>query len=397
MSFQLKTLLKHDEFLVVDIWTFRVKALVCDIQKWEIRVRWSADIRQNRRHIISGLFADLKGISDTIRKAVTLAGERAGIVPSAVFVCVNSHSFVSEPLSMNYIRSEPSKPLSMEEIDTIMMGIESRAFDRAKTKFSLRSGIDESEMKLLASTIVSISVDGRALNNPIGFTGSQVRSQVLNVFMPNAEYLEYKTLFRDLNLEVLSYIPTPLVLPKLLWDNTVMGMCACIDVWFSKTSIVCEHRGEILWFETFRFWSEDLERAISEENPAMNHLERERFLQDPEKLYRLYPSAVDNFYSLFFEYLHVACIEIIGKPFIKQVMISWGFVNPDFLKRLSVFFREMNHGVEAEIIPCIPFGDSLKSNLYTPAFAVASAAKEVLLFQTNPLTRLLRSIVYRYE
>jgi hypothetical protein len=104
----------------------------------------------------------------------------------------------------------------MEEIDTIMMGIESRAFDRAKTKFSLRSGIDESEMKLLASTIVSISVDGRALNNPIGFTGSQVRSQVLNVFMPNAEYLEYKTLFRDLNLEVLSYIPTPLVLPKLL-------------------------------------------------------------------------------------------------------------------------------------------------------------------------------------
>ena len=85
---------------------------------------------------------------------------------------------------MNYVRENPESSITMEEIDNIVKKVEYTSLDRVKGKIRERTGIIESEMKLVTTSIISIMVDGKKLGNPIGFTGKNIKLGVINIFVP---------------------------------------------------------------------------------------------------------------------------------------------------------------------------------------------------------------------
>ncbi len=85
---------------------------------------------------------------------------------------------------MNYIRENPEELITMDEIDHIVKKVEHTSLDRVKGRIRERTGIIESEMKLVTTSLISITVDGKKLGNPIGFTGKNIRLGIINIFVP---------------------------------------------------------------------------------------------------------------------------------------------------------------------------------------------------------------------
>lgn len=117
--------------------------------------------------------------------------------------------------SINYVRKHKESTIQMQEIDEMIEDIELRSMDKVRHKTANRLGIIDAEMKLITTSLTGIYVDGQRVSNPVGFTGKNVKMNIINVFAPLSKYILIKNIIRDLNLNLISVVPLPICLPKL--------------------------------------------------------------------------------------------------------------------------------------------------------------------------------------
>jgi cell division ATPase FtsA len=142
-----------------------------------------------------------------------------------------SRSFVSDLIVTQYSREDSATILNMQEIDQMIKRIEKASYERARTKSQKQFGIMSDDLKLISSSIVSIQIDGRNVSSPIGFSGSRVRLTVLNVFVPSGEFNIMRSIVSRLGKQIISLIPEPLILPKLIEETEAISDNTClIDV-----------------------------------------------------------------------------------------------------------------------------------------------------------------------
>lgn len=72
-------------------------------------------------------------------------------------------------MASQYIRDDDELPLNMEEIDMMIAKIEKASLARAKEKAKSEYGIIHDDIRLVSSTLTSITIDGKQVANPIGF------------------------------------------------------------------------------------------------------------------------------------------------------------------------------------------------------------------------------------
>lgn len=171
---------------------------------------------------------------------------------------------------MNYIRENPENPITMDEIDHIVKKVEHTSLDRVKGKIRERTGIIESEMKLVTTSVISIVVDGKRLGNPIGFIGKNIKLGVINVFIPHSYVTMIQNIGRGLSRNIISLIPSIVTLPKLIEqkDENFDFNC-CIDLGASKTTVIVLNHGEILGANTLSFGFGLLEDAFRQKQPKL--------------------------------------------------------------------------------------------------------------------------------
>lgn len=75
MGFSIRTLSDYDSFYVVDIGSSRVKALFCELQNGELQIRAHASMRQSKKYVIDGEIADIRGVCETVHKALAKVSE----------------------------------------------------------------------------------------------------------------------------------------------------------------------------------------------------------------------------------------------------------------------------------------------------------------------------------
>lgn len=86
MSFKISNIVDYNQFIALDIGTSKIKVLICSIEGGELRILGSAIMRQSKKNIIDGEIADLYGVSETIKKAITKAGENLDEIPSDIVI-----------------------------------------------------------------------------------------------------------------------------------------------------------------------------------------------------------------------------------------------------------------------------------------------------------------------
>jgi len=401
VSFKISNIVDYNQFIALDIGTSKIKVLICSIEGGGIKVLGSAIMRQSKKNIIDGEIADLYGVSETIKKAISKAGENLDEIPSDIVISLWSVLTFSDIIHMNYIRENPESPITMDEIDHIVKKVEHTSLDRVKGKIRERTGIIESEMKLVTTSIISIIVDGKKLGNPIGFTGKNIKLGVINVFVPLSYVNMIQNIGRGLSKNVISLIPSIVTLPKLLEEKDENFDFNCyIDFGASKTTIVVLNRGEILGGNTLNFGFGLLEETFKQKEPQLGYLDIEHHITHIEQAYEEHKEVFDLFFGVLFDAIFVAMTDITKQLFLKNIFLSgWGA--SEFLqKKLEEHLQKKNIGNDIHMEQILETIENISPHdiwSFIQVFSLAKATEEMLLLKKDPIARILRYIIYRYE
>jgi len=218
MSFALRSLSDYDQFVAVDIGASRIKVLVCTIEGGELKILARASMRQSRKHIIAGEISDIAGVSEAVKRTILKAAEGMDSLPKDIVVSINSSSLLFDSVGMNYVRDDADRPIDMEEIDRMIASTETKSLERMKPKAESRLGLSHNELRLVTTSLTSILIDGKKVSNPIGFTGKNIRLSLINFFVSSATFSAFSLLVRDLGMQLISFVPLSVALPKMIED-----------------------------------------------------------------------------------------------------------------------------------------------------------------------------------
>ena len=87
------------------------------------------------------MVADIRGIADNIEQAIIQAGQTHDSLPDDIIMSFPSRAFVSDMITTQYTRSDPTSLLTMREIDDMISRIEKESYIRAHKKSRKQYGI----------------------------------------------------------------------------------------------------------------------------------------------------------------------------------------------------------------------------------------------------------------
>ncbi|EKE26266.1 MAG: cell division protein (septum formation) [uncultured bacterium (gcode 4)] len=400
MAFKISNVLEYDSFIALDIWSFKIKVLVCKIEYWELKIIWKSYLRQNKKDFISWEIADLSSVSKSISKAILKACQNLEEIPKDIVVWFNSSSLLYDHISINYVRQSKDSPIWMKEIDEMIKNIEYKSLDKIKTKIESRLWIIDSEMRLITTSIVSIYIDWQRLSNPIGFTWKNVKLNLINIFSPSSKYNIIKNIIRDLDKNLISVVPVGISIPKLIEDsNYSFDYNLFIDFWYSKTTIIVENNSEILGFNIINYWLEVLEEELKR-NLSLNYIDIENIIKDMDSNYNNHKEIFDNYFNLIFDSVMVASLDIEKNLFLKNIFISWGWASNIVKEKIWHYFEKKNHWKNILVVNDFDKEIGLKevtNPTDVTALSLAKAWKEIIGIKKDPIARILRYILYKYE
>jgi len=398
MPFSISNIVDYNRFIALDIGSSKIKVLICSIESGELRVLGSSIVRESKKNIIDGEIADLYGVSESIKKAISQAGKDLDEVPNDIVISLSSPLTLTDTISMNYIRDDKDIPITMEEIDSAVKKIEHKSFERIKSKAELRVDVIGSEMKLVTTSITSITVDGQKLSNPVGFTGKNIRLRIINIFVPISYANMIQNIGRGLGKNIISLIPTIITLPKLIEETDENFDYNCfLDFGHTKTTIVIENNGEIIGGNTLNYGFSLLEEEFRRKEPKLSYLDIEHIITHMEEKYPKYSGIIDPFFDILFDGIFVAMTDITKQLFLKNIYVSGGGVSDFLKKRLEEYAKTKSIGNYININDICTGENKEYAGILANVYSLAKTTQEMLLLKKDPIARILRYIIYRYE
>ena len=400
MSFRISNIFDYDTFLAIDIWAFKTKVLACKIDWQDLKIVWFSTLRQSKKDMYNGEITDISSISKSIQKAITKACQWLETIPNDVLVLLNSSELIYDFTSINYLRKWSSSAISMKEIDEMIEDVEIRSLDKIKTKTESRLGIIEAEMKLVTTSITWIYVDWQKISNPIWFTWKNVKLNLINVFCPVNRFWVIKNIIHDIWMNLISIVPLPISLPKLIEDSPYnYDANVFVDFGYSKTTVILQANSEIIGFNVLNFWYSILEDELR------NHLDKsyldiENILSSIDENYEDYKKIIDETMEFLFNSIVVAIQDVDKSFFMKNVFVSWAWVSEILKKKIAENFEKNHIGKHITVVDKFLFDDSLKeynNNSMLAVCSLAKAGKELMAIKKDPLVRILRYVIYKYE
>lgn len=399
MSFQLAHIHEYNRFLAMDIGSYRVRAGVFSVENPDLKEISYSCTRQNRKNFSYWNILDMRWIAKTIEQTIISASQDLLNIPDDIIISFSSSNFLFDSATTQYIRIDPTSTLTMQELDIMIKNVESASYARAKEKFKSRSWMISDDLRLISSTITSITIDGKKISNPVGFSGWKVVLTVLNVFAPASEFNILRSIVSSLDKKAISLIPTPILFPKIIEKTKYINEKNCyIDIGYSHTTVLIAIDNEIKSFETFSVGSRMLMELIRDVTKNASLLSIENIICSKKEI-----NLEKNRLVLqeFFEYIMDLIWGFLEDEWINMkfsnLFLHWAiFKNPVISKEFSDFFESysgysINKKNITELVPLEKKHDEAIT------YALGLTASELLLVKKDPLIRILRYVLYNYE
>ncbi|PKL36711.1 hypothetical protein CVV38_02295 [Candidatus Peregrinibacteria bacterium HGW-Peregrinibacteria-1] len=203
-------------YLVLDIGTDSVKALVCLVDGKRVRVLGAGTKRQKVGDMDHGVVTDLAAVIDNCHAAIKYAENMAGIHTHRMIMGISGESVKGATTNISYMRSDETSKIDLAELKNIVHKVQWRAFERVRAQLAEETGYNEIDVKLIAADIVDVKIDGYRLKNPIGFQGKEVSLSVFNAFAPLVHYGALQTIAAEIDKELLAITSEPYALSRCL-------------------------------------------------------------------------------------------------------------------------------------------------------------------------------------
>lgn len=265
--------------LALDIGTEYVKAVLARPKKSTLEIIGVGHAKQSSGSMHNGAISDIPAVVATCEKALLTAEEEAKETAKLAVVGIAGELVKGNTTTVRYTRTTPNKPISDSEMDEIIKKVQQKSGEVAKKTIALETGNDNVEVRLINSAIVSLTIDGYKISNPIGFKGSEVIIQFYTAFAPLIHIAAIEKVCAELNLDLLTVAVEPFAVCRAyLSDNLDSNFSGLIiDIGGGNTDLAILDDGGINGTKTFAIgarhadknpevWLSGIEVALEELN-----------------------------------------------------------------------------------------------------------------------------------
>lgn len=221
---------------------------------------------QSPGNMENGGIVDIPGVVDVCEKALAELEGQTGEHATTAVVGISGEFVKSKTSTIRYRRDTPNKPITEPELQELLSKIEKRNLDKLKTELSLESNALDVDLSLINSAVVSISIDGYRINNPVGFKGAEVLIEYYTAFAPTPAVSAIEKVCAELELELLTVVVEPFAVCRAcLGDDVDVDFSAVlIDIGSAKTGISVVDSGDICGTKMFNIGGNAFTKQISE-------------------------------------------------------------------------------------------------------------------------------------
>lgn len=200
----------EDTILALDIGTENVKAVIARQNKTgELDIIGIGRARQASTNMYAGAIADIPAVVEVCERALSQAEKMSGTTSKLTVVGIAGELIKGNTSTVRYRRKNGNKPLSEQEMALIIKRVQDRAGEQARQAIADETNNPDVEIRLINSAIVSISIDGYKISNPIGFKGTDVVIQFYTAFAPLVHISAIEKVCAELSLELLAVAVEP--------------------------------------------------------------------------------------------------------------------------------------------------------------------------------------------
>ena len=199
-----------DTILALDIGTENVKAVIARQNKsGGLDIIGIGRARQASTNMYAGAIADIPAVVSVCEKALSQAEKMSGTTSKLTVVGIAGELIKGNTSTVRYRRKSGNKPLSEQEMALIIKRVQERAGEQARQAIADETNNPDVEVRLINSAIVSISIDGYKISNPIGFKGTDVVIQFYTAFAPLVHISAIEKVCAELSLDLLAVAVEP--------------------------------------------------------------------------------------------------------------------------------------------------------------------------------------------
>lgn len=253
--------------LGLDIGTEFVKAVLARPgKKGELEILGVGKAKQYENNMHAGAIADIPAVVEICEKALVDVEEEAGERANLAVVGIAGELIKGSTTTVNYNRKNPNKPITESEMQEIVKKVQQKSGEVAKKTVALETGNDNVEVRLINSAIVSLSIDGYKISNPIGFKGSDIVIQFFTAFAPLIHVAAIEKVCAELNLDLLTVAVEPFAVCRAcLGDDLESNFSGIVmDIGGGTTDIAVVEDGGVEGTKMFSIGGRSFTHQIAE-------------------------------------------------------------------------------------------------------------------------------------
>jgi len=255
-----------EHVVALDIGTENVKALIGRLKGDSIEIVGVGRAHQELADMQAGAIADIAGVVKNCDEALAAAEKMAGVSVRGTVIGIAGELVKGTTTTVKFTRKESSKPLDMPEVERIIKLVQGRAEAKAKQQLAWEMGGKDVEIKLVNSALVSITIDGYNISNPVGFQGRDVMVQLYTAFAPLIHIGALERTAHELDLDLLAVAAEPFAVARSVIGNDPNANMSAIlmDVGGGTTDIAVVNEGGVEGTKMFgiggRAYTKSIER-----------------------------------------------------------------------------------------------------------------------------------------
>lgn len=253
--------------LALDIGTEFVKAVLAKPnKKGDLEIMGVGKARQVDGNMHAGAVADIPAVVSVCEDALVQVEQHAGERASLTVVGIAGELIKGNTTTVNYSRKNPNKPITDTEMEQIIRKVQQKSGEVAKKTVALETGNDNVEVRLINSAIVSLSIDGYKISNPIGFKGSELVIQFYTAFAPLIHVAAIEKVCAELNLDLLTVAVEPFAVCRACLGDDIESSFSGIvmDIGGGTTDIAVVEDGGVEGTKMFGIGGRSFTRQIAE-------------------------------------------------------------------------------------------------------------------------------------
>lgn len=253
--------------LALDIGTEYVKAVIARQNKDDgLDIIGVGRARQGASNMYAGAIADIPAVISVCERALSQAERMSGTTSKLTVVGIAGELIKGNTSTVRYRRKNGNKPLSEQEMALIIKRVQDRAGEIARKEIADETNNPDVEVRLINSAIVSISIDGYKISNPIGFKGTDIVIQFYTAFAPLVHISAIEKVCAELSLDLLAVAVEPFAVCRAcLGDDLDNGFSGIVmDIGGGTTDIAVVDDGGVEGTKMFGIGGRSFTHQIAE-------------------------------------------------------------------------------------------------------------------------------------